>query len=80
MRKLIVKSLEAIAYVAIVLVILGLGGAGAGVIGGFWGFVLGAIAGAVLSIVLFGALFLLVDIADSTRRTAQLLKTEETGP
>ena len=73
MRTLIVKSLEAIAYVAIILVVLGLGAAGAATMGGFTGFIVGALAGAVLSVAIFGALFLLIDIADNTRRTARAM-------
>lgn len=79
MRTLIVKSLEAIAYVAIALVVLGLGAAGASAMGGFIGFIVGALAGAVLSISIFGALFLLIDIADNTRRTAQVLNASAAG-
>lgn len=75
MRRIIVKSLESIAYGAIALIILGFGGAGAALMGGFLGFLVGGLAGAVLSIVFFGALFLLVDIADNTRRATQILET-----
>lgn len=71
MRKLIVKSLEAIAYVAIVLIVIGSGVGGASTMGGFTGFIVGLSGGAVFSIVTFGALFLLIDIAENTRRTAR---------
>jgi len=74
MRRLIVKSLETIAYGGIGLLVLGLGAAGAGTVGGIGGFLLGAVLGAVVSIVLFGALFLLIDIAENTRRSTQLLE------
>lgn len=70
MRKLIVKSLETIAYLAILIIILGSGAAGAAAMNGVFGFMIGAIAGAVFAVVLFGALFLLIDIADNTRRMA----------
>ncbi len=73
MRKLIVKSLEAIASVAIVLIVIGSGVGGASAMGGFTGFIVGMAGGAVFSIVTFGALFLLIDIAENTRRTATQL-------
>ncbi len=71
MRKLIVKSLETIAYVAIVLIVIGSGIGGASAMGGVTGFIVGVSGGAVFSIVTFGALFLLIDIAENTRRTAR---------
>lgn len=78
MKQLIVKSLEVISIAAMVLIILTGGIMGAGTGGGFFGFVIGALAGAVVSVVTFGALFLLMDIADSARRTAQLLDISNT--
>jgi len=76
MRRLILRSLETVAYGAIVLVVLGFGAAGAAAMGGFFGFLVGCLGGAILSIVLFGVLFLLLDIADNTRRTAELLQSK----
>jgi hypothetical protein len=40
----------------------------------FWGAVLGAILGFVVAVIVFGGLFLLLDIADNTRRTRELLE------
>ena len=47
--------------------------------GGFLGFIGGLIAGTVMSIVIFGALFVLMDIADNTRRMAELLEQQKSG-
>jgi len=79
MRQMIINSLETIAYIAIVLVILGSAISGAGT-GGFWGFIVGLIGGAIFSIVAFGALFLLIDIADNMRRTARALEAKKDQP
>lgn len=73
MRHLIVKSLETLAYVGIALVVLAWAIAGANAFG-FLGFIGGVIAGAIISIIIFGALFLLIDIADNTRRMAEHLE------
>src|SRR5262249_4522743 len=40
----------------------------------FWGAVLGAILGFVVAVIVFGGLFLLLDIADNPRRTRELLE------
>jgi hypothetical protein len=76
MRKFITKSLEMLSLVLMALFVLGSAFAG-GSGGGFTGFVIGAIGGAVMSIVIFGALFVLMDIADNTRRTAELLEQQK---
>ena len=71
MRRFITKSL-------IALIVLGaaIGGANSG---GFFGFVGGLIGGTIMSIVIFGALFVLMDISDNTRRTADLLERQNQG-
>lgn len=74
MRKFITGSLELICQVAIVLIILGL--TISGFTQGFIAGILGLLAGVVISIVTFGALFLLMDIADNTRKTAELLERQ----
>lgn len=69
MKKIITKSLELFCQIAIVIIILAttIGGANAG---GFGGAIVGLVTGSVFSVLLFGALFLLMDIADNTRKTA----------
>ncbi len=76
MRRFITKSLEVLSFVVIALIVLGssIGGANSG---GFVGFIVGFIGGAVMSIVIFGALFVLMDIADNTRRMAELLEQKD---
>ncbi len=78
MRRFITKSLEVLSFVVMALIMLGaaVGGANAG---GFLGFIGGLIAGAVMSIVIFGALFVLMDIADNTRRTVELMEQQKSG-
>jgi hypothetical protein len=73
MRSFIAKSLEIICQIAIVVMLL------AGLIGGwgrdgFWGAILGLIGAFLFSVVFFGALFVLLDISDNTRRTAEALE------
>ena len=69
MRSIITKSLEVISYIGIVVIILG-GAISGSQAGGAMGFISGLIGGFVFSVVVFGALFLLMDIADNTRRAA----------
>ncbi len=78
MRRFITKSLEVLSFVVIAVIVLGatIGGANEG---GFLGFIGGLIAGTVMSIVIFGALFVLMDIADNTRRMAELLEQQKSG-
>jgi len=78
MRRFITKSLEVLSFVVMALIMLGaaVGGANAG---GFLGFIGGLIAGAVMSVVIFGALFVLMDIADNTRRTVELMEQQKSG-
>ncbi|MDZ7768553.1 MAG: hypothetical protein U5K38_05540 [Woeseiaceae bacterium] len=73
MRRVITKSLEFLSYIVMALIVLGsaIGGANQA---GFFGFLGGLIVGAIMSIVIFGALFVLMDIADNTRRTTELLE------
>lgn len=78
MRNLITKSLELFSYLVIFLLIIGAGMSGAAQ-GGIGGFFLGIFVGAIMSIVIFGALFILMDISDNTRRTVELLKQQNRG-
>ncbi len=61
MRKFILSSLSIFSHIAIFLILL------SGVIRGAIG---GGVGGETAGVILFGALFLLMDIAVSTRRTA----------
>jgi uncharacterized membrane protein len=77
MRQMITKSLELICQIAIVVFLLG------GLIsgwqwGGFFGAIGGLIGAFIFSVTFFGALFVLLDISDHTRRTAEAL--EKKGP
>lgn len=75
MRKLITKSLELFSYLVIFFLIAAAGMSGASQ-NGFGGFLVGIIGGVIMSIVIFGALFILMDIADNTRRTVELLEQQ----
>ena len=80
MKLFIVKCVEIVSYIGFFAFII------AGASGGYqrvsdlggtkpvWGIVLGAILGFVLAVIVFGVLFLLLDIADNTRRTRELLE------
>lgn len=88
MKQFVVKSLEVLASIGFVLVII------FGAIGGYrralWamhfedlgfggpiiGLVIGAAGGFVLAVVVFGVLFLVMDIADNARRTRELIEAE----
>ena len=77
MRKFILSSLELFSHIAIFLILLSgiiqgaMGGAASGQLGGaIVGGVFGFLLALVVCVILFGALFLLMDIADSSRRTA----------
>lgn len=78
MRKLISKSLEVLSLVIMALIVLGaaIGGATSG---GFFGFIGGVIVGSIMAIVIFGALFVLMDIADNTRRMAEHMSGQDQG-
>jgi uncharacterized membrane protein len=75
-RRLITKSLELLSFVIIAIIVLGaaIGGASTG---GFFGFIGGLIGGAVMSIVIFGALFVLMDTADNTKRIVELMEQQQ---
>lgn len=78
MKKAIVKSLEIISLVIMAIIILGAAVSG-GSAGGFWGFIGGLIGGGIVAVILMGTLFLLMDIADNTRRTVELLENRSKG-
>jgi len=77
MRSFVTRSLEVICQIAIVLLLIS-GFIGGWQSGGFFGAIGGLIGAFLLSVVFFGALFILLDIADNTRRTAEAL--ESRGP
>lgn len=77
MRKLILSSLEIFSHIAIFLILLSgiirgaIGGGAAGDVGGaLVGGAMGFLFALVICVVFFGAIFLLMEIADNTRRTA----------
>ncbi len=74
-NKTIIKSLEIVAYILFVFIVLGAAFAG-GASSGFGGFLLGLIGGFIVAITILGVLFLLIDIADNSRRTAELLAAQ----
>ena len=75
MRKFITTSLDLICQVAIVLLLVA--GIGAGwQNGGFFGAIGGLIGAFLLSVVFFGALFVLLDISDNTRRVAEAMERQ----
>ena len=76
MRQLITKSLELICQIAIVVMLLG-GLVSGWQYGGFFGAIGGLIFSFIFAVVFFGALFILLDIADYTRRTAEALEKRE---
>lgn len=73
MRRLITKSLEFLSYAGMLVIVLAaaIGGAGAG---GFLGLIGGLLGGVILSVIGFGALFVLMDTADNTRKMVELLE------
>ena len=75
MRKFFAKSLEIICQIAIVVMLLG-GLIGGWQSGGFLGGIAGLIGAFLFSVVFFGALFVLLDIVDHTRRTAEALEKQ----
>ncbi len=79
MKKAIIKSLEVISLVIMVIIVLGAAISG-GTAGGFWGFIGGLVGGSIVAVILMGTLFLLMDIADNTRRTADLLEKNAGAP
>lgn len=75
MRKFITKSLEIICQIAIVVLLLG-GFIGGWQSGGFGNAIGGLLGAFLISVVFFGALFVLLDIAEYTRRTAEALEKQ----
>ena len=83
MKKFVIDTIEVMAWVMTILLIL-VGGVlgyesklGSYGIDEAIGTILGALAGFMVAVVIFGILFILIDIAENTRRTAALL--EKTG-
>ncbi len=86
MKAFVVKSLEALAVAGFFVVIAS--GAWSGYARAAWGWgystvggplvglLLGALIGFVIAVVVFGLLFLVMDIADNTRRTRELIEAE----
>jgi len=75
MRNMITKSLELICQIAIVVFVIGGLVAGWNA-GGFFGGIAGLIGAFLFSVVFFGALFVLLEIAENTRRTAEALERQ----
>lgn len=75
MRKFITTSLEVICQIAIVVFLLA-GFIGGWQAGGFFAALGGLIGAFLFSVVFFGALFVLLDIAEFTRRTAEALEKQ----
>ncbi|MDZ7645558.1 MAG: hypothetical protein U5K76_15850 [Woeseiaceae bacterium] len=75
MRRLFSKSLDIISQIAIVLILIS-GLIGGWQAGGILGGVGGLIGGFIISTVIFGALFIFMDISDYTRRTAEALERQ----
>jgi len=78
MKHMIIKSFEMIVMIFMALFVLGSAIAGAGS-GGFFGFLGGIIGGALVAVLVLGTVFLLMDIADNTRRIAELLERQNTS-
>lgn len=81
MRKFILSSLELFSHIAIFLILVygiiagATGGGNAGGVGGaIMGGALGFVAALVVCVVLFGTIFLLIEIAENTRRTADAVE------
>jgi divalent metal cation (Fe/Co/Zn/Cd) transporter len=80
MKRFIVRCVEVISYIGFFIVIIAGGSGGYQRVADLsgtqpiWGAVLGAIIGFVVAVIVFGGLFLLLDIADNTRRTRELLE------
>lgn len=82
MRKFILSSLEIMSNIAIFLILLSgiiRGAIGGGITGDVGGAIVGGVVGffmaLVVCVVLFGVIFLLMEIADNTRRTAVALES-----
>ena len=78
MRKLISKAFDIFCQVGVVLLLLGgvISGYGAKGVGGA---ILGLVGAAILSVILFGVLFVMMEIRDNTARSAQLLAELESS-
>ena len=81
MRKFILSSLELFSHIAIFLILLSgivqgaIGGGSGGDVGGaIVGGALGFLVALVVCVILFGTIFLLMEIADNTRRNAAAIE------
>jgi len=83
MKSVIVKSFEFICKIGVVALILtgGAIGYGSGQAYGYGvaGAISGVCGGAILSIIIFGILFILIDIRDNTQKTALAISTVNQG-
>ncbi|MDJ0750542.1 MAG: hypothetical protein QNJ11_13735 [Woeseiaceae bacterium] len=80
MRKFILSSLELTSQIAIFLILLSglvngaIGGGFRGIGGAVTGGAIGFLVALVFCVVVFGALYLLMEIAENTRRTAESIE------
>ncbi len=78
MKRLIVKSLELIAWLLMIVMVL-FGAVTGAAAAGFLGFLVGLTGGAVIGVLILGTLFLVMDIADNTRRVVELLEQQNSS-
>ena len=76
MKRFIVRCVEIVSYLGFFAFIIGGASGGYQRVADLGGIkpVWGALLGFVLAVIVFGVLFLLLDIADNTRRTRELLE------
>ncbi|MDC7126901.1 MAG: hypothetical protein PQJ46_15120 [Spirochaetales bacterium] len=76
MKSFIIKSMEKIVYACAVIILLGfiIGGA---VIGGFLGFVVGLLLGAIITVMFLGIFILFIEMADNIRAINKKLDEDE---
>jgi hypothetical protein len=91
MKRLVIRSLELFASFGFVLTILGFAISGYSRAAWGWsygwggfghpllGLVFGAVTGFIVATLVFGALFLVIDIADNARRTRELIEAESSA-
>ena len=69
MRQFIIRSMDIVCQIGVFIVLIYMTVKGAST-DGFGGAVVGFLAGLIASVIVFGVVFLLLEIADNTRRTA----------